>query len=63
MKKKYDNEACKRTIPDLELYTQLIGLIYGTLGLNLFLFLFDSKMAQNYSKKSFVLQYFFCKFM
>ena len=39
MKKKYDNEVSKRTIPDLELYTQLIGLIYGTLGLNLLLFL------------------------
>ena len=38
MKKRYDNEVSKRTIPDLELYTQLIGLIHGTLGLNLFLF-------------------------
>ena len=45
MKKKYDNEACKRTIPDLELYTQLIGLIYGTLGLNLFLFFVYCKYA------------------
>ena len=38
MKKRYDDEVSKRTIPDLELYTQLIGLIYGTLALNLLFF-------------------------
>lgn len=34
MKKEYDFWANKKTIPNLKLYTQLIGVIYGTLGLN-----------------------------
>ena len=38
MKKRYDDEVSKRTIPDLELYTQLIGLVHGALGINSLLF-------------------------
>ena len=37
MKKKYDDHADYRTIHYLDLYTKLIGMIWGSLGVNFFL--------------------------
>ena len=37
MKKEYNFWANKHNIPNLKLYTKLIGIFYGTLGLNFFL--------------------------
>ena len=37
VKKGYDFWANKHNIPNLKLYTQLIGIFYGTLGLNFLL--------------------------
>ena len=53
MKKRYDNEVSKRTIPDLELYTQLIGLIYGTLALNILLFSMYLKYVMKWEEARF----------
>lgn len=39
MKKKYDDWANKRTIPNLELYTKLIGIYYSSIATN-YLFAF-----------------------
>ena len=43
MKKEYNEYANKRNIPNLELYTQLKGIFYGTSGLNLLLCFFQWK--------------------
>ena len=43
MKKGYDFWANKHNIPNLKLYTQLIGIFYGTLGLNFLLCFLDWK--------------------
>ncbi len=43
MKKEYNEYANKRNIPNLELYTQLLGIFYGTLGLNFLLCFFQWK--------------------
>ena len=43
MRKEYNEYANKRNIPNLELYTQLLGIFYGTLGFNLLLCFFQWK--------------------
>ena len=43
MRKEYNEYANKHNIPNLELYTQLLGIFYGTLGLNFLLCFFQWK--------------------
>ena len=43
MKKEYNEYANKHNIPNLELYTQLLGIFYGTSGLNSLLCFFQWK--------------------
>ena len=43
MRKEYNEYANKHNIPNLELYTQLLGIFYGTSGLNLLLCFFQWK--------------------
>ena len=43
MKKEYNEYANKHNIPNLKLYTRLLGIFYGTLGLNFLLCFFQWK--------------------
>ena len=55
MKKEYNEYANKRNIPNLELYTQLLGIFYGTLGLNSLLCFFKWKYTMESDSKYAVL--------
>ncbi len=55
MKKEYNRYANKHNIPNLELYTQLLGIFYGTLGLNSLLCFFKWKYTMESDSKYAVL--------
>ena len=55
MKKEYNEYANKHNIPNLELYTQLLGIFYGTLGLNSLLCFFKWKYTMESDSKYAVL--------
>ena len=55
MKKEYNRYANKHNIPNLELYTQLLGIFYGTLGLNFLLCFFKWKYTMESDSKYAVL--------
>ena len=55
MKKEYNKYANKHNIPNLELYTQLLGIFYGTLGLNSLLCFFKWKYTMESDSKYAVL--------
>lgn len=55
MKKEYDFWANKRNIPHLELYTKLIGIFWGLLGVNLLMIFFYWKYILQYEKSGLIL--------
>ena len=55
MRKEYNEYANKHNIPNLELYTQLLGIFYGTLGLNSLLCFFKWKYTMESDSKYAVL--------
>lgn len=55
MKKKYDDHADYRTIHYLDLYTKLIGMFWGSLGVNFFLVFLYWKFVLQYGDSFMVL--------
>lgn len=55
MKKEYDFWANKRNIPHLELYTKLIGMFLGLLGVNFLLIYFYWKFILQYENAGLIL--------
>lgn len=55
MKKEYDFWANKRNIPHLELYTKLIGIFWGLLGVNFLMIFFYWKFILQYENSGLIL--------
>ena len=55
MKKEYDFWSNKRNIPHLELYTKLIGIFWGLLGVNFLMIFFYWKFILQYENSGLIL--------